>query len=113
MAARLAPSPCTRVKLFVEPPAPSRRVTRTTGGTDYERAFCKEFSRRGRVSVLVVQGECRRPIAGLQSAFGQSGLALALAQLVRSPMKDFDYRLESVVRWPLDSNFDLRSSSFC
>ena len=41
------------------------------------------------------------------------GLALALAQLVRSPMKDFDYRLESVVRWPLDSNFDLRSSSFC
>ena len=109
MAARLAPSPCTRVKLFVEPPAPSRRVNRTTGGTDYERVFCKESSADDRVSILVVQGECRRPIAGLQSAFGQSGLA----QLARSPMKDFDYRLESVVRWPLDSNFDLRSSSFC
>ena len=62
-----------------------------------------------RVSVLVVQVNVGARIAGLQSAFGQSGLA----QLVRSPMKDFDYRLESVVRWPLDSNFDLRSSSFC
>jgi hypothetical protein len=57
----------------------------TTEESDYQRAFCKEFSRRDRVSIRVVQGECRRPIAGLESVFGQSGLA----QLVRSPMKDF------------------------
>ena len=48
---------------------------------DYQRAFCQEFSRRDRISVLIVQDECRRPIAVLQGAFGQS----RLAQLFRGP----------------------------
>ena len=65
-----------------------------TEESDYQRAFCKQLSRRDRVSILVVQGEGRRAIASLQSAFGQPGLA----QLFRCLMKDFDYRLRSVVR---------------
>ena len=81
----------------------------TTEESDYQWAFCKELSGRDRGSVLVVQGECRRLIARLQSTFGQS----RLAQIVRSSMKDFDYRLGSVVRWPPDSNLDLKPSIFC
>src|SRR5208283_721134 len=66
----------------------------STEESDYQRAFCQELSRRNRVSLLIVQDECRRPIAVFQRAFGQSGLA----QLFRGPMKDFDYGLESIAR---------------
>jgi hypothetical protein len=54
-----------------------------------------------RDSPLVVQGQCRRAITCLQSAFGQFGPA----QCFSGPMKKFDYRLGSVVR--LASVFEL------
>jgi hypothetical protein len=80
----------------------------TTEDSDYQRAFCEEFSRRDRVSVLVVQGESRRPVTCFQSALGQS----RPAQLFRSPMKDFDQRFGSVVRWATRFELCLKVSQF-
>lgn len=47
----------------------------TTKKSNYQWAFGKEVRGRNRVSVLIVQGECRRAVASLQSALCQSGLA--------------------------------------